>query len=231
MSFDQLAPHYRWMEFLLAGEKLHRCRTTFLKEIPAARSILLLGEGHGRGLVECCKRFPNARITCLDASERMLTQARRQWSHHSLGATQVEFVHADVLNWTPTARVYDLIVTHFFLDCFRADQLAQITSQLVPFMTSHANWLIADFQMSPGGLKRIRSRMILWTMYAFFRVTTELSAEKLVSPDPYVERAGFTLHRHAESEWGLLHSDWWIRTPYQPPHDETSLVPPPAKIC
>src|SRR5439155_22241467 len=34
MSFDTLAPHYRWMEFILAGKKLQRCRTAFLDEIP-----------------------------------------------------------------------------------------------------------------------------------------------------------------------------------------------------
>ena len=44
MSFDLLAPHYRWMEFILAGEKLQRCRTAFLDELPAARNILLVGE-------------------------------------------------------------------------------------------------------------------------------------------------------------------------------------------
>src|SRR5947207_3033135 len=53
MSFDLLAPHYRWMEFLLAGEKLHRGRTAFLDLIPPPEKILLAGEGHGRCLVEC----------------------------------------------------------------------------------------------------------------------------------------------------------------------------------
>src|SRR5712671_6722984 len=56
VNFDVLARHYRWMELVLAGEKLQRCRTAFLGEIPAARNILLLGEGHGRCLVECCRR-------------------------------------------------------------------------------------------------------------------------------------------------------------------------------
>ena len=30
-SFDLLAPHYRWMEFVLAGRKLQECRTVFLQ--------------------------------------------------------------------------------------------------------------------------------------------------------------------------------------------------------
>src|SRR6187399_1553649 len=72
MSFDRLAPYYRGMEFICAGEKMQRCRTTFLDQIPATQNILLLGEGHGRCLVECLRRFPRAHITCVDASQRML---------------------------------------------------------------------------------------------------------------------------------------------------------------
>jgi len=211
MSFDILAPHYRWMEFVLAGEKLHRCRKTFLDEIPAARSLLLLGEGHGRCLVECCQRFPNTRITCVDASERMLTQARRQMTRHKMGADHVEFIHANVLSWTPTGKTYDLIVTNFFLDCFRADQLEQIIFQVAAATTPKVNWLIADFQTPPAGLRRIRGRLILWAMYAFFRTMTRLPAYELTTPDSFLERADFILHRRIEAEWGLLHSDWWRR--------------------
>jgi ubiquinone/menaquinone biosynthesis C-methylase UbiE len=211
MSFDTLAPHYRWMEFLLAGEKLHRCRTAFLDDLPAARNILLLGEGHGRGLVECRRRFPNSQITCVDASARMLDQARRNLTRHKLTADHVEFIHADILHWSPTAASNDLIVTNFFLDCFRAEQVEQIVSRLATAATPEANWLLADFQVPRAGWKRLRSRLIIGSLYTFFRVMTRLPAQKLTPPDPFLERAGFTLHRRAESEWGLLHSDWWRR--------------------
>lgn len=211
MSFDILAPHYRWMEFILAGGKLQRCRTAFLDEIPDAQNILLLGEGHGRCLVECRRRFANAHITCVDASEPMLVQARRQLIRHDFGGDRVEFIQADALSWTPSGQSYDLIVTNFFLDCFRADQLEQLISRLTATTTPDANWLIADFQAAPAGLKRLRSQLILWTMYVFFRTVTRLPAKKLTAPDEFLEQAGFTLHRRTESEWGLLHSDWWVR--------------------
>lgn len=211
MSFDRLAPHYRWMELILAGEKLQRCRTAFLEELPAARNILLLGEGHGRGLVECRRRFPDARITCVDVSENMLAQARRRLLRHDLKPDRVEFVSADVLLWTPAGRDCDLIITNFFLDCFRAEQLEQIIPRLAAAMTPDANWLIADFQTATTGLKRMRSRLILWSMYAFFRTMTRLPARKLTAPDSYLVRAGLALHRRRESDWGLLRSDWWRR--------------------
>jgi len=211
MSFDTLAPHYRWMEILLAGEKLHRCRTRFLDEIPAARNILLMGEGHGRSLVECRRRFPHARLTCVDASARMLAQARCNLARHKLNTDGIEFRHADVFHWTPTPATYDLIVTNFFLDCFRPEQVAQIISRLAIAATPDANWLLADFQVPRAGWKRLRSRLIIGSLYTFFRVMTRLPAKKLTPPDPFLERARFTLQRRAETEWGLLHSDWWRR--------------------
>jgi ubiquinone/menaquinone biosynthesis C-methylase UbiE len=211
MSFDILAPHYRWMEFILAGEKLQRCRTAFLDEIPAVRNILLLGEGHGRCLVECCRRFPHSRIICVDASERMLEEARRRQMHHNPGAVHVKFIQADVLKWLSTDEHYDLIVTNFFLDCFGHEQLERIIPQFADCATPDANWLIADFQTPCAGLKRIRARLILWAMYAFFRTITRLPAHELITPDSLLECAGFNLHRRTHSEWGLLHSDWWMR--------------------
>src|SRR5690242_3516292 len=138
MSFDVLAPHYRWMEFILAGEKLHRCRTAFLDKVPDAKNILLLGEGHGRCLVECRRRFPCAKITCVDASESMLVQARRRLARHNLESANVEFIHANVLDWPPTEERHDLIVTHFFLDCFRPDQLEQIIFNIAAAATPGA---------------------------------------------------------------------------------------------
>lgn len=197
------------MEFVLAGEKLQRCRTGFLNEIPAARSILLMGEGHGRCLVECCRRFAGARIVCADASERMLAQARRRLTGLSAEAMHVEFIRADVLNWSPSRGAFDLIATNFFLDCFREDQLERVVGRLAAVATPGTNWLLADFQIPSAGLKRIRSRLILWAMYAFFRTTTRLPAKHLTAPDSFLKRAGFILHRRVEVEWGLLHRDWW----------------------
>jgi ubiquinone/menaquinone biosynthesis C-methylase UbiE len=212
MSFDVLAPHYRWMEFALAGEKLQRCRTAFIDEIPAPRNILLVGEGHGRCLVECCRRFSSARVVCVDASARMLAQARRCLPVKV--RSRVEFIQADILNWLPPARAFELITTNFFLDCFRADQLEHVIGRLSTALLPGANWLLADFQIPPSGLSRISSQLIVWAMYAFIRPVTRLPANRLTAPDKFLRDAGFILQDRVEAEWGLLHSDWW-RAPGQ----------------
>src|SRR5687768_4095337 len=84
MSFDRLAPHYRWLEWILAGPKLQRCRTAFLPVITPPRHALLIGEGNGRFLVELLRAHPCVRVLCVDASARMLECARARLHAHQL---------------------------------------------------------------------------------------------------------------------------------------------------
>ena len=98
-SFEKLAPHYRWLEFVLAGEKLQRCRTAFLTRDLKPEHILILGEGNGRFLVECRKVFSSARVVCVDASQTMLRLARRRLYRNGLDDQNLELIEADALSW------------------------------------------------------------------------------------------------------------------------------------
>ena len=222
MSFDTFAPHYRWMEWVLAGGKLQRCRTACLKAVPKAENILLLGEGNGRFLAVCREQFPAAHITCVDSSLGMIHQARKRLQRAGVSLHQTSFEHADILTWKSSLPgAYDLVVTNFFLDCFPTKQLEQIIQKVASITTAKANWLLADFQAAEAGLKKLRSKLILWIMYRFFRTFTKLPARKLIQPDPFLQAAGFGLVQGVQSEWGLLRSDWWQRTSTITPQPES----------
>jgi ubiquinone/menaquinone biosynthesis C-methylase UbiE len=207
--FDGLARHYRWMEFVLAGKKLQRCRTAFLDRIAGACRVLLVGEGNGRFLVACRRALPRARITCVDASIAMLAQARRGLERESGGIERTEFVHADVRKWSAPKDAFDVIATHFFLDCFAQEELARVVARLASMSAPGGAWLLADFQIPESGLKHRRAQVIVWLMYRFFRVATKLSARALERPDAHLEHRGFHLRERREFEWGLLRSEWW----------------------
>lgn len=211
MSFDRLAPHYRWMERLLAGEKLQRCRTAFLHLIPKPQRVLMLGEGNGRCLVELLRAHPGARFTCVDASQQMLERARERVQEHGLRGERIEFIHADATCWQASPGRFDLLVTHFFLDCFRADQLAELVPRLAATATPDARWLLADFHEPAAGVAKWRARGILQAMYFFFQRVTRLPASRLTPPDAFLQQSGFVLRERRLSEWGLLHSDLWQR--------------------
>lgn len=211
MSFDLLAPIYGWMERVSAGDKMQRCRTAFLDELPACHDILILGEGHGRFLRACILRFPEARITCVDASAGMIEAASRFLKSGSVSTENVRFIQADILEWSPPPDSFDLIVTHFFLDCFTAAQIAELVPRIALGARPEAAWLLADFELAPAGWRRLRTRAILALMYLFFRVITKLPARELTPPDAFLQSAGFRRYRRIEAEWGLLKSEWWKR--------------------
>lgn len=211
MSFDRLAPYYRCMEFLLAGNKLQRCRTAFLGKDTHFKDILVLGEGNGRFLLECRRQLKTARIVCVDSSTRMLSLAQERLRRHQLNLEGIQFIHANALEWAPPRHAFDAVVTHFFLDCFRADQLVPLIAVLAEAAKSNAVWLLADFHTPQSGPLRHRARLIHKAMYVFFRAACRLPARALTAPDEFLQAQGFTLKDRRISEWGLLHSDRWVR--------------------
>ncbi|WP_395741902.1 class I SAM-dependent methyltransferase [Prosthecobacter sp.] len=211
MSFDLLAPHYRWMEALCAGGQLQRARTALLPALSPPQQVLIYGEGNGRFLVELCRRFPEARVTVVEASSVMIDLARARLRRAGLEDARVEFIHADALAWQPPQAAYDLIVTCFFLDCFRVDQLQRLVPVIAGAATISGGWLHADFQIAPGVVRRVCSRMIVGVLYAFFRRVTRLAAHELVNVAPLLSAAGFTRRKREELLFGLLFCEYWRR--------------------
>ena len=207
MSFDWLAPHYRWMEAVLAGRKMQRCRVAWLNEVGACRNVLVVGEGPGRFLEVAVAQMPDASFVCVDASGAMLERARVAVQ----GNSRVTFVHASLPEWEPPPAAFDLIVTHFFLDCFPEPLLQQVVARLAVAAMPEARWLLADFQIPERGLARLRARVLLALAYRFFRIATALPARRLVAPDEAIRGNGFSLRRRMTANRGLLHSDLWER--------------------
>ena len=214
MSFDRLAPHYRWMEAVLAGRKLQRCRLAWLDEVRDCRRVLIAGVGPGRFLECAVREMRGSEFVCVDASGAMLERAREA-ARRTGESARVNFVHAALPEWEPERSDFDLIVTHFFLDCFPEPTLSQVVARLAAAAKPDAHWLLADFQIPARGAARLRARVVLALAYAFFRITTRLPAKRLLAPDDALTRNGFRLQHRRITDWGLLHSDVWRRTAVQ----------------
>ena len=209
MSFDTLAPYYRIMEWVTAGSVLQRCRTAFLAETTNVRRALLLGEGPGRFLVELLRANPRVEVTCVERSPRMIEEAQRGLTESELA--RVQFEQTDALTWQPPRNEFDLVVTNFFLDCFRPEELAALVSKIAASATVDARWLLADFREPERGWRLWRGRVALALMYGFFRVATGLSASRLTPPDGFLEAGGFRLAARRLANYELAHSDLWRR--------------------
>ncbi|MFN2621567.1 MAG: class I SAM-dependent methyltransferase [Chthoniobacterales bacterium] len=208
MSFDAVAPWYRTLETITFGNALQRARVACLGEIGSPRRGLIVGEGNGRFLAELLRTQPAVKVDCIDASERMLQLAQQRLGHN---ARRVRFLREDIRSWMPLPGQYDLVVTLFFLDCFSADQLADIVRKLSNAATRNAVWLLADFRVPSSGFDRLRARAWLAAMYAFFRVAAGIEARQLVDPSPFLRAVGFILERQDLFRHGMLKSELWRR--------------------
>lgn len=208
MNFDRLAPHYDRLEALTAGGRLQRIRTAWLEALQGRRRILSAGEGHGRFATACSMRHPEAMLTCVEASPRMLARAQDRMRGRS---TRITWHCQDIADWLPPVERFDAIATCFFLDCFAPEQLFRVVAKLAACATDDALWIVVDFAVPDRGAARWRALAVHALMYGFFRITTGLSARRLTPPDEMLRAHGFTLVGRRESEWGLLRADLWRR--------------------
>lgn len=212
MSFDAVAPWYRALEAIAFGEALQRCRVACLNELGAPQRALIVGEGNGRFLCELLRSHPELDVACVDASERMLKLARKRIERQlPARANQVRFLRRDITSWEPPENHYDLVVTHFFLDCFPEAELAGVIKNLARSTKSNAAWLLADFRLPDRGFARLRGRLWLAVMYQFFRLTARIRASELIDPTPFLQSEEFALARQHLFRRGMLKSEVWRR--------------------
>ncbi len=199
------------------GRSLERRRLEFLDDLTVARHILILGEGDGRFLQKLLEVNPSAHIDCVDSSGRMLEVARARAAAGrgaaNAAVARVRFHHADARLWLPPAdRRYDLVVTHFFLDCFSEEELHPLLERLAAATTLDAQWVVSEFRLPERGWQAWRARLWIGGLYRLFGWTTGLRVRRLPLYRPLLERVGFRLARQVTVSAGLLVSERWTRS-------------------
>jgi ubiquinone/menaquinone biosynthesis C-methylase UbiE len=210
--FDRLAPAYQALERLTFGGLLHWCRTAHLNRLRECRRALVLGDGDGRFLVDLLRANAEVQVDSLDVSAGMLALARRRVAAIPGAASRVRFLLADARTDAIPASGYDLVVTNFFLDCFRPTELAAVVRRVAGVCSANCAWVDGDFREPTKGWERIAARLTLATMYGFFGVATRLRARKLTDPAPLLVAEGFRLEAEASRLRGFLSSRLWVRT-------------------
>ena len=195
MNCDPIARYYRWLEYAGFGKALERRRAAFVGCVSGARKILALGDGDGRGLEALLRANPLAEADTVDCSSRMLQLARAR-----TGSGRVRYHHANILEQPLPGSNYDLIVTHFFLDCFEEADLERVADLAVQAAHPGSRWIISEFR---------RQGLVVSILYWFFGIVTGLQTRRLADYHPALERRGFSLMR-SEAAWGgLLVSELW----------------------
>ena len=210
-KFDRLARLYRWMEYFSFGLYLHECRKLRLGEMAHRKRALVYGDGDGRFLAELVRRAPEIQATAVDASSKMLRQVARRLPQQA----QVRLVHADALEYAPArspGTPFDLVVSHFFLDCFNEAEIASLLARVNAAVEKNALWVISDFaipQRMPG---RLMGWWIVGGLYIAFGLLTGLKTRRLPDYAGMLRESGWMLEDRRELLWGVLASERWRRS-------------------
>jgi ubiquinone/menaquinone biosynthesis C-methylase UbiE len=206
VNFDPVARLYRWLEYLTFGPSLARCRNAQLPHLTGARNALLLGDGDGRFLHQLLAVNPDLHADVVDSSRSMLTILERRVQQP--GGENIRLHHVDALQWEPTGN-YDLIVSHFFLDCFFPDQLEQLFDRVLPHARPGAKWVVSEFAVPRNPLIAFLARMIVASLYRVFGLLTGLPVRCLPDYADSMLRRGLVLSHERRFLAGLLRSELW----------------------
>ncbi len=207
-NFDPVARIYRWAEYLSFGRALERCRFFYLPATLTCRTALILGDGDGRFLVSLLQQNTAVSADVVDSSSAMLTLLYRRIGDQ---AHRVKLHRADALTFTPPDE-YDLVATHFFLDCFTTPQLKVLAGNIAGHTRPGALWLLSDFNIPTQSLARFPAELLVRSLYLVFRLLTGLRPTRLPDHAAALRSAGFhRIERHL-SLGGLLMSEIWMKT-------------------
>jgi SAM-dependent methyltransferase len=206
VNFDRIARAYRWMEYLSFGPILERCRCFRLGDVAGFRRALVLGDGDGRFLAQLIRENPSIEAEVVDSSTEMLRLLMQRVAEAGAGE-QLSVRCGDARGFRPSGK-YDLVVTHFFLDCLTTEEIAEMAAQIRPHLLPGAEWIVSDFSI-PRGCAALPARLIVGFLYAAFGLLTGLAVRRLPRHGEALEAAGFSLSDRKTWLCGLLYSEQW----------------------
>jgi SAM-dependent methyltransferase len=205
-NFNGLARIYRRMELVTFGPWLARCRFAFLRDLAGYRRAAVLGDGDGRFTAQLLRANPTIEIDAVDSSAAMLRALLRRAGHN---AVRVRAHCADARTWQPANPPYDLIVTHFFLDCLTEDEVRSLAEELREALSPSGLWVVSEFAIPERAFGRWVARPLIWLLYRAFGLLTGLAVRKLPDYASALRAAGFNLRQRRSFLRGLLAAETW----------------------
>jgi len=204
VDFSRIARAYRWMEYFSFGPWLQRVRSRRLHQMAGCRRALVLGDGDGRFLAALLHANPQIHVDAVDISPGMVRLAQSR-TH----CDRIRWHQQDARSFTP-CHEYDLIVSHFYLDCFSTQEVQAMVEQFQRSLAPNGLWINSDFCI-PSGWAAVPGRLIVASLYVAFRWLTGLRTRELPDDSAAFASAGFTLADRETFLCGLLKSDVWRR--------------------
>lgn len=222
-NFDRLAAVYRWMEFASFGPWLWWCRCAFLAQLRHCKRALILGDGDGRFTARLLRINPAIHVDAVDLSAAMLRLLQQRAGRNCCRVTthladvprQIEPVLAKTGD-SHANSPYDLVVTHFFLDCLTTEEVRELASAIRPALAPDALWLVSEFAIPEGWFGRWIAAPLVGFLYLAFALLTGLAVRRLPDYHAALEENGFVCGSSRIWLLGLLASELWPAFPQRP---------------
>jgi ubiquinone/menaquinone biosynthesis C-methylase UbiE len=169
-----------------------------------SEEALILGDGDGRFTKALLRHNPVVQGDIVDSSPKMLELLRVRTR---ASASRIRLHAMDALRFRAACK-YDLVVTHFFLDCLSQEKVQILIEEVSDMMRPNALWLISEFHI-PDGAMRPFAQALLRTLYCIFRILTGLRTSQLPDYATALKLGGFTRIALYRSHSGLLSSELW----------------------
>ncbi|MGD0445422.1 MAG: class I SAM-dependent methyltransferase [Edaphobacter sp.] len=211
-NFDSIARPYRWLEYLTLARALEKTRNHYLPQLLDRRQALVLGDGDGRFLAQLLVNNPQLQADAVDSSAIMLQLLRQRCESATSDAkTRLRTYQSNALSF-PLENSYDLIVTHFFLDCLTQPELNNLIRRIAKNVPPGTLWLISDFRI-PRGPMRLPARLLVRSLYLAFGVLTGLRTTHLPDHATPLTQAGLVRIEHQYRLAGILTTELWQTQP------------------
>jgi ubiquinone/menaquinone biosynthesis C-methylase UbiE len=181
-NYDKIAKNYDLISRLVFGKALVEAQVCLLKYVSEGSRILIVGGGTGWILEEFAKvHSQGLKIDYIESSAKMITLSKQR----NYGANEINFINFAVEHYT-TEEKYDVIMTPFFFDNFRLDKCREIFTKLDSFLKNDGVWLYVDFVYDENN-GQLWQKILLKLMYFFFRVTTRIETQELISMNQFFD--------------------------------------------
>lgn len=185
-NYDGLAGLYDPLSRLFFSNAQLRAQRAMLPCISAHSSLLIVGGGTGWILEDLADLHPSGlTITYVEISEKMLALSRKR----DVKENKITFVHMPIEDYLLKEH-FDVILTPFLFDNFSIGRALLVFNRLNEGLKQNGLWLFTDFFLE-GGKGKYWQRLMLDTMYLFFRISCNIEAKALVDMESAFEGSAY----------------------------------------
>ncbi len=138
------APIYDACTWVWSGRAIWDSRRCQVDRMASGSRALYAGGGQGRAAIAAARA--GIQVTCVDRSPAMLRIARGRAQR---AGVSIQFVQADLFDWSPEAPFDHVVANHFF-NVFHPGPMAAMRERLLGFLAGSGCLHVADFRPLHG---------------------------------------------------------------------------------